>query len=378
MKELLISLVRAASGNLPADGVEILRTELDRLQEAQWKELFELAGRQGVAAFVWDTLEGLVNDSGLRIPRELMLGWAGVAMSYEQRYLKYTLSIGRLARLLASHGVGTMVLKGYCSSLDWPVPAHRPCGDIDIWNFGEQQKADGIVASKGIKVDGSHHHHTVFFIGGFMVENHYDFINVHAHRSSAQIEKELKRLAGEEGRLIKMPDTAGRDGAVIPGGQIVAPPVQFNALFLIAHLAAHFGGEDITLRQLLDWAFFVRASAGAIDWKTLQENCRRWNKIRFLDAVNAICVRYLGFEKSLFPVSQRDEKLEDRILADILEPEFSEAEPAKKSLLRTIPFKYRRLKAHRWKNEIVYPEKPLPTMLRLVWSHLLKPSSMLD
>ena len=37
MKELLISLVRAASGNLPADGVEILRTDLDRLQEAQWK-----------------------------------------------------------------------------------------------------------------------------------------------------------------------------------------------------------------------------------------------------------------------------------------------------------------------------------------------------
>lgn len=64
-----------------------------------------------------------------------------------------------------------MVLKGYACSLDWPKPVHRPCGDIDIWQFGKQKDADAAleaekpvqVVQKGqeFKVDSSHHHHTV-------------------------------------------------------------------------------------------------------------------------------------------------------------------------------------------------------------------------
>lgn len=94
-----------------------------------------------------------------------------------------------------------MVLKGYACSLNWPKPEHRPCGDIDIWLFGQQKEADKALSKeKGIEIDKSHHHHTVFYWGEFMVENHYDFINVHQNKTNAKLEKVLKEL-GKDDRI---------------------------------------------------------------------------------------------------------------------------------------------------------------------------------
>lgn len=60
-----------------------------------------------------------------------------------------------------------MVLKGYGLSKNYPVPNHRPCGDMDIYLFGDQEKADKLIAEElGIKIDNSHHHHTVFQFQG--------------------------------------------------------------------------------------------------------------------------------------------------------------------------------------------------------------------
>ena len=103
-----------------------------------------------------------------------------------------------MAALYNAHGLKMMVLKGFACSLDWPRPEHRPCGDIDIWQFGHYREGDKLVAAeKGIEIDSSHHHHTVFYWGEFMVENHYDFINVHARKANSRIEKIYKELGSE-------------------------------------------------------------------------------------------------------------------------------------------------------------------------------------
>lgn len=91
-----------------------------------------------------------------------------------------------------------MLLKGYGVSLDYPIPAHRPCGDIDIWLFGQQEHADALLhREKGTAINLEKHHHTVFSLDGITVENHYDFLNVHAHASNREIEKKLQELAAE-------------------------------------------------------------------------------------------------------------------------------------------------------------------------------------
>lgn len=65
--------------------------------------------------------------------------------NYEYRYELYRRAIAELAGFYGEYGLKMMILKGYTCSLDWPKPEHRPCGDIDIWQFGKQNEADAFI-----------------------------------------------------------------------------------------------------------------------------------------------------------------------------------------------------------------------------------------
>ena len=160
--------------------------------DVDWATVLELASAQKVAAITLDGYSRLF-DTGMvtvDVEKPLKKQWIGqVIQSYEWKYPTYRATIGHLASVYARHGIRMMVLKGYGLSLNYPVPMHRPCGDVDFWNFGEYERADRVLEEElGIRVDHSHHHHTTFHFEGQFFENHYDFINVHAHPSSKRVE----------------------------------------------------------------------------------------------------------------------------------------------------------------------------------------------
>ena len=126
----------------------------------------------------------------LSILTQTKLEWVGCGQLQEQTYARHEQLIAELAGFYANHGIWMMVLKGWRLSLNYPIPCHRACSDLDIYLFGEQERADRLLTNElGIKVDNTHHHHSVFVYKGLSVENHYDFLNVHAHLSSRKIEK---------------------------------------------------------------------------------------------------------------------------------------------------------------------------------------------
>ena len=299
------------------------------------------------------------------MPAMMKKQWIGeVLQGYEFRYELYRRAIAGMAGFYNSHGFKMMVLKGYACSLDWLKPEHRPTGDIDIWQFGRQKEADAALASdKRIEIDNSHHHHTVFYWRDFMVENHYDFVNVHAHRSSRELEKVFKELGRDDSHFVD-----------VYGEKVYLPSPNLHALFLIRHMVAHFVGAEITLRQVLDWAFFAEKHTKEIDWKWLEEQLVTFHMMDFYNCINAICVRDLGFDVKVFPNVQFESSLIERILNDILSPEFQGNEP--RGFFARITFKYRRWQANAWKQELCYPESRWNTFWSGVWNHLLKPSSI--
>ena len=130
-EEALLKLTRLGLGHSDVSENEII----------EWPAIKVLADKQGLTAMVLDGIERLSDE--LRTPKVLLLNWIGEVMqSYEARYAEYEKNISSLAGFYNQHGFKMMVLKGYTCSLDWPKPNHRPCGDIDIWQFGEQKEAD--------------------------------------------------------------------------------------------------------------------------------------------------------------------------------------------------------------------------------------------
>lgn len=328
-----------------------------------WNQIKALADAQGLSAILVDGIERLLEDR--RPPKMVLLQWIGeVLQNYETRYKQYQDAISSLAAFYNQHGFKMMVLKGYGLGLNYPKPNHRPCGDIDIWLFGQQKEADALLAKEcGIDIDNEHHHHTVFEWKGFSVENHYDFLNVHHHKSNVEMEKILKDLGQDDSHYVE-----------IGGNKVYLPSANLHALFMLRHAMSNFASTGFNLRQLLDWGFFAEKHRTEIDWKWLEKQLEYFGMKKLYDIFNAICVGDLGFDVDIFPKVQFDPMLKDRVLNDILSPEFNEKE--KGGFFSRAIFKYRRWKANAWKHELCFSESLWSAFWSGVKSHILKPSSI--
>ena len=354
---LFLSLVRLGIGH----SADELHEQLD------WHAIKALADQHGLSAVIIDGLEHLPNEQ--RPPKTILLEWiASVVQVYEYRYEQYRKAIADLAAFYNGHGYKMMLLKGYACSLDWPKPDHRPCGDIDVWLFGQQREADIALGSwfkiQGLKskIDTRHHHHTVFEWKGFSVENHYDFVNVHAHRSGRRLEKIFKQLGMDESCYV-----------YLDGKKIYIPTPNLHALFLIRHMASHFAAAEITVRQVLDWAFFVEKHGKDVDWDWLVDLLDKFHMKEFFNLANAICVEDLGFSVDLFPSVQFVPSLKESVLNDILQPEFTAVEPH--GLVRRMIYKYRRWQGNAWKQELCYNESRREMFWTGIRAKIMKPAS---
>lgn len=356
VQQIFLSLVRLGIGhNLPRSYVSY--------DQNDWNSVITLAEKQGLTAVVLDGVEKLPEKQ--MPPKTLLLRWIGSTLqSFEHRYELYRRAIASLASFYNDHDFKMMVLKGYACSINWPKPEHRPAGDIDIWLFGKYRLADEVISCEaGINVDTSEHHHTVFFWKGFMVENHYDFINVHHHKSNVEIERILKELGEDDSHYFE-----------VFGVKVYAPSPDLHALFLLRHALAHFAATKITIRHLLDWAFFVEKNTNELNWPRLLEVLNRFGMTEFFNIVVAISIEDLGFDKRLFPICHHNPGMKEKVLSEIFQPQFSCEMPS--NLIVRVIWKYRRWRANSWKHKLCYKESLWSAFWSGVWNHLLKPSSI--
>lgn len=332
MKKIFLDLIRLGIGHTPFDMPE----------QIDWFAVQALARKHGLSAVVLDGLDKLP-PSSYRMTDRLKRQWIGeVLQNYEGRYSAYEKAIAGMAAFYNAHGYKMMVLKGYACSLDWPKPEHRPCGDIDIWQFGQQKEADEVISQEhGIKIDTSHPRHTVFQWWDFIVENHYDFVNVCGQKSSDELEEVLKDLAADDSYTVK-----------VKGETVYLPSPNLHVLFLMCHMMNSFATAELTLRQILDWAFFIEKHKGEIDGEWLLGQLEKFHMKGFFNIVNAICVEDLGFSTEIFVLGvQYNPLLKEMVLRDLLSLRFTASEP--RGLLKRLVYRYRRWRGNAWKRKMM-------------------------
>lgn len=369
----------------------------DALSEnVDWKAIQALAMQQGLSAIILDGIERLPECQ--QPPQLMLLTLIGQVMQgYDGHYEAYRKAVVELTAFYNAQGFKMMLLKGLACGLDWSKPEHRPCGDIDIWLFGRQKEADRLLASDmGISVDNSHHHHTVFNWMGFTVENHYDFVNVHVHKSSRELEKVFKELGQDDSHSVEvMGDTSTGSAA-----KVYLPSPNLHALFLIKHMVSHFAAAEISLRHVLDWAYFVEKHGKEVDWEWLDGMLVKYHMKDFFHLINAICVEDLGFKYNLCStlvagrascgVRQNDNanhnylvntndtnftNMKERVLDDILDPKYAAAEP--KGFMNRMIYKYQRWQGNAWKQRLCYSESRWSSFWTGIWAKISKPASFL-
>lgn len=353
-----------------------------------WREVYEISQRMQLASVVFGGLHTIYDtEKNLRLGFsdpgfvDVRVQWMCSLQNGNAIYNKHKKVIQELGDFFSSYGLGMMLLKGYGLSLHYPIPEYRVSGDIDCFLFylnnpdSEHQKipawkfGDMLIRSqKGIKIDNSVHHHSVFKYNGVYIENHFDFINVPSHRFNKEIESRFKELSRRHGQEI------------LPN--VFLPSPDLNALFVLRHAAVHFAASELTFRQILDFVLLIRDTQSEIDWNSFWEYVDFMGMKEFAKAMINISVKELGFDIKIFnmplssgwDIDDDCDKTTKMVLTDIFSNHYQVSYP---NPVKSLFWKFKRWWANRWKHKIVYKDSLLSTFIYQVFAHAIKPNSFL-
>ena len=126
------------------------------------------------------------------------------------------------------------------------------------------------------------------------------------------------------------------------------------AVFLPLHFAGHFVYGGTNLRQIVDYALVVKnanlnSDTNQIDWEKVKALAIEGGYFKFLCCLNGICMDHIGIPSDCFPDWPRYKDIEERILAEILNPTSVD--------VHSLPSKIKRYFKNRWKYQLVYSKE---------------------
>ena len=350
MEKELFALLRLGLGNSTPE-VENL-SDFIMMSEEHWARLGERALAQGTLGIVMDGLERLEETpycSTKALSKQQKLEWIGQVMQIEQRNRDQIVVMNGLVQKWIDGDCKVMVMKGQANGLLYPNPFHRSPGDIDCYLFENYHIGNEIAKKEGANVDEGWYKHSQISYQGELFENHLFFVHTREGRRSKRLQKELEQ---------KLHMT---EWSTFPESEILLPPVQWNAMFLTYHGCAHFLSEGLRLKQILDWAMFLKKEQNNVDWKAFYEYCDRYHFRRFADAMTAISVVYLGVR-----IENSDVTIESPYMEKILRSTLYDDDyiyNARENIWKSRWHVIRSLFKYRWKYEQIYQE----SVLKQLW-----------
>ena len=304
-----------------------------------WKKVISKANTHRLGGLCTDAISQLPKDK--RPSYEVLMNCIGQVVILEKEYERQKVFIKELASFFSKHDLKMVVMKGYGLSKLYSFPKHRGSGDLDVYFCGKGQYADELIKGKGIEVKQNEEKHSVYSINGIHVENHASMICEQEHLSLLKVEEFLKE---DLERNLLLDEETG----------CWLPSTMFNVVFLPLHFAGHFVYGGANLRQIVDYALVVKnanlnSDTNQIDWERVKALAIEGGYFKFLCCLNGICMDHIGIPSDCFPNWQRYKDIEERMLAEVLNPTSVN--------VHTLPSKIKRYFKNRWKYQLVYSKE---------------------
>ena len=343
MEKELFALLRLGLGNSTPEKENL--SAFITMSAEKWSVIGEKAMEQGVLGMVLDGIDCLEKTPygpTRKLSTQEKLEWIGQVMQIEQGNRQQIKVMTQVADKMAVESIKMMVFKGQVNGLLYPNPLHRSPGDIDCYLFGYYSKGNDILRQQGAKVDEGWYKHSQISYNGELLENHLFFVHTREGKRSKQLQKEL------EGAL------QVKEWSTFPESKVLLPPAQWNAMFLTYHACAHFLSEGLRLKQILDWAMFLKKEQNNVDWKAFYEYCDRYHFRRFADAMTAISVKYLGIAVENPKITTESPYTEKIVKSTLYDDDYiyNAGENIWKSRWHVV----RSLFKYRWRYEEIYEE----------------------
>lgn len=326
------------------------------LDDSDWQLLYALAKRQGVIGILFSAIEKMPKS---QLPRkELLMKWFGMVEYIKKCNDEYRKNAHELLDIYRGKDIEPVILKGEVCARYYPNPDRRALGDLDVfllensetpqmggheWAYEEGNRLAEIL---GAKVDLHDYKHSHIAYKGLMVENHR-LLTAARGADKKAFEAYLQRLVTEN------PQSAN-----------------FEALFLTAHAFHHFMDGQLNVRQLCDWAMFVKARGKEVVWSLYLEWMERMGMMPFAVSIQYIKHHYMGVEEYDFWAQgeeYKDEKLVRLVIEDALYGKHEQM--SSEHIVRYRIWKTKQILNSSWKYRIFRNENVLWAYIKMLWAH---------
>lgn len=262
----------------------------------QWRALLALAQKQAVLGLIYAGVSRL--PKALMPDQQLLLRLYGFAEQIRKNNAKIVAVAQEVCGWFEEAGLEPIVLKGFSVGAFYAEPDLRQPGDIDLFFHRGYEQVVQIVQRRGIRVELNPHHDT-FVYQGVLIELHsrpfYPLVSI-------------------------------RDLDLSPVGQQTAVGryrvlnIKANALLLLLHPAKHFMTEGVGLRQVCDWAVFLKCYEEKTELIETFSEMRRQGAARFVTELTVLAISELGLSLKRPEIwfTPSKEKLHRRMLQLIL------------------------------------------------------------
>lgn len=277
--------------------------------DTDWEALYRLSFRQTVVPLVTDGINFL--DKGCLPARpELLDPFLGDMMSTARRNAKLDALLPKLFGAL--EGIPAMLVKGQALAQDYPEPARRQPGDIDILlTPASYEAAKAVLLPRATDV--------LEEVPSILHQGmHFRSIEVELHGAvdtllSRKLDRKLAALLKEQfdGRTLP---TVEIGGAPIP-----VPEAGFNAVYVFVHFLQHYFSRGVGLRQIVDWTVFISVHKRDIHPVLLEKTLEDMGLLRMWKVFTGFAQEYLGCPAEKLPLAvEPDPRKNERIWTFLL------------------------------------------------------------
>lgn len=285
--------------------------QLSTIKDVDYCAIMQMAKEQTVVGLI---SAGLLHVTDIKVPKEYVLKFVGVALQLEQRNKAMNNYINCLISGLRKEGIYSLLIKGQGIAQCYERPLWRVSGDIDLLLTADNyDKAKKLLVPLATNVDKEYSYlkHIGMTINEWYVELHGTFLS----RLSRHIDKEIEEIQDEIFKLGEV--RAWRNG----GADVFLPSADNDVLILFTHILRHYFFEGIGLRQICDWCRLLWTYRSKLEVSLIEKRLRNMGLMSEWRTFAAYAVEYLGMPAEAMPLYSNEarwSKKADRINSFVL------------------------------------------------------------
>lgn len=280
--EFLFEILRCALSGEPYTGI---------LTAKQFEEVLKQTEEQAIFGLVFNAIQNaeIIDKDGIAgvdISKVQMAIFEAVGLQEQIKQQNEIVNdrAEMLARIFASWGYKSCILKGQGVAQLYPKPLLRQSGDIDIWVDGNQDEIISCLRNNFIGIHDIHYVHSgARFFNDVEVEVHFRPSWMYNPFSNRKLQKYFIASKGQQ--------FAHRDDKV----GFAYPTIGFNLVYSLIHINRHIFEEGIGLRQLVDYYYILKHSSSDERNAAFRQLCHLSLK-KFAAAIMYIEKEVLGIE----------------------------------------------------------------------------------